>query len=238
MEPHALHIWPRGEFMLIALPNRDGSFTCTLFAPFDGPAGFAALKAEDDVTAYFRERFPDAAALMPDLARDFMGNPTGSLVTIRCQPWRFGRAVLVGDACHAVVPFLGQGMNAAFEDCTVLHECLQEHAWDWERAAAAYETRRKVHADALADLCVENYHEMRDRTASPWFLLQKRTAILLHRLFPRWYLPLYTMIEFTRIPYAHAVRRARLQDRIVWAAALALLALVILCSAVGVYAAR
>ncbi len=231
MEKHALHIWPRGRYMLIALPNLDGSFTCTLFAPFDGPDGLAALTTEADVEAYFRERFPDAAPLMPDLARDFFGNPTGSLVTIRCQPWRVGRAVLVGDACHAVVPFLGQGMNAAFEDCTVLHECLQYHSGHWPHAAADYERRRKRHADALADLCVENYREMRDRTASPLFVLQKKTAILLHRLFPRWYLPLYTMVEFTRIPYADAVRRAQTQDRIVWAVALGFLAL--LAAAVG-----
>jgi kynurenine 3-monooxygenase len=238
MEPRALHIWPRGDFMLIALPNRDGSFTCTLFAPFDGPDGFAALKTEADVTAYFRERFPDAAALTPDAAGDFFSNPTGSLATIRCRPWRLGRAVLIGDACHAVVPFLGQGMNAAFEDCTVLHECLREHAWDWDQAGAAYEARRKEHADALADLCIENYQEMRDRVASPWFLLQKKMANLLHRLFPRWYLPLYTMIEFTRIPYASAVRRARTQDRVVWAAAIGLLALVLLTIALGVYFGR
>ena len=225
MEKHALHIWPRGRFMLIALPNLDGSFTGTLFAPFDGPDGFAALKTQADVTAYFRERFPDAAALTPDLARDFLDNPTGSLATIRCRPWRVGRAVLVGDACHAVVPFLGQGMNAAFEDCTVLHQCLQEHGWDWGRAAADYEGRRKRHADALADLCIENYREMRDRVASPLFVLQKKMAILLHRLFPHWYLPLYTMVEFTRIPYADAVRRARTQNRIVWAAVAGLAAL-------------
>ncbi|HVS35289.1 MAG TPA: NAD(P)/FAD-dependent oxidoreductase [Gemmataceae bacterium] len=225
MEKHALHIWPRGRFMLIALPNRDGTFTGTLFAPFDGPDGFAALQTEADVTTYFRERFPDAAALAPELAWDFFSNPTGSLVTVRCQPWRIGRAMLIGDACHAVVPFLGQGMNAAFEDCTVLHECLQRHSWRWDHATADYESRRKVHADALADLCIENYQEMRDRTASPWFLLQKRMAVLLHRVFPRWYLPLYTMVEFTRIPYADAVRRARVQDRIVWAVALGLLAL-------------
>jgi kynurenine 3-monooxygenase len=236
MEKHALHIWPRGRFMLIALPNLDGSFTCTLFAPFDGPDGFAALKTEAEVTAYFRRRFPDAAPLMPDLARDFLSNPTGSLVTIRCQPWRIGRIVLVGDACHAVVPFLGQGMNAAFEDCTVLHQCLRHHDGHWEQAAADYEARRKEDADALADLCIENYREMRDRVASPLFVLQKRLAILLHTMFPRWYLPLYTMIEFTRIPYADAVRRARMQDRIVWAVGVGVVAL--LAAAVGAFLIR
>jgi kynurenine 3-monooxygenase len=222
VEKHALHIWPRGSFMMIALPNRDGSFTCTLFWPFEGPNSFAALRTEADVLAFFRDQFPDAVPLLPALAEEFLTNPTGSLVTIRCQPWRVGRAVLVGDACHAVVPFLGQGMNAAFEDCTVLHRCLLETNWDWDQAAARYEALRKRHTDTLADLCVENFVEMRDRVASPLFVLGKRLAVLLHALFPRRYLPLYTMIEFTRIPYADAVRRARRQNVIVALSALAL----------------
>jgi kynurenine 3-monooxygenase len=219
LEKHALHIWPRGSFMMIALPNLDGSFTCTLFWPWEGPNSFAALRTEADVQAFFRDQFPDAVPLLPALAEEFLINPTGWLVTIRCQPWHLGRAVLVGDACHAVVPFLGQGMNAAFEDCTVLHRCLEEAKWDWERAFARYEGLRKEHVEALADLCLENFIEMRDRVASPLFVLRKRLAVLLHRLFPRWYLPLYTMVEFTRIPYAQAVRRARVQDRLVAAVA-------------------
>jgi kynurenine 3-monooxygenase len=232
MEKHALHIWPRGSFMMIALPNLDGSFTCTLFWPFEGPNSFAALTSETAVMDYFRDRFPDAVPLLPDLAQEFLHNPTGSLVTIRCQPWHAGgRVVLLGDACHAVVPFLGQGMNAAFEDCTVLSRCLAEHGPDWERAFGAYESLRKVHTDTLADLCIDNFLEMRDRVGSQWFVVQKKLAILLHRLFPRWYLPLYTMIEFTRIPYADALRRARRQDRIVWGVALGLLVL-LLCGLV------
>jgi kynurenine 3-monooxygenase len=223
IEKHALHIWPRGSFMMIALPNLDGSFTCTLFWPFQGPNSFAALKSKGDVLTFFKEQFPDAVPLLPDLAEEFLTNPTGSLVTIRCQPWHAGRVVLVGDACHAVVPFLGQGMNAAFEDCTVLCQCLDELNWDWERASARYEVMRKEHTDALAELCVENFIEMRDRVASPWFVLKKRLAVLLHALLPRWYLPLYTMIEFTRIPYADAVRRARRQNIIVSAVAIGLL---------------
>jgi kynurenine 3-monooxygenase len=215
IEKHALHIWPRGTFMMIALPNLDGSFTCTLFWPFEGPKSFAAMKTEADVLAFFRDQFPDAVPLLPALAEEFLTNPTGSLVTIRCQPWHVGRAVLIGDGCHAVVPFLGQGMNAAFEDCTVLHQCLLETNWDWERASSRYESLRKEHTDTLADLCVANFVEMRDRVASPWFLLRKRLVVLLHGLFPRWYLPLYTMIEFTRIPYADARRRARRQNLIV-----------------------
>jgi kynurenine 3-monooxygenase len=215
LEKHALHIWPRGTFMMIALPNLDGSFTCTLFWPLEGPNSFAALKSEGEVLAFLRDQFPDAVPLIPSVAQEFLTNPTGSLVTIRCQPWHLGRTVLIGDACHAVVPFLGQGMNAAFEDCTVLYRCLVEAGWEWEKAAARYEILRKQHTDALAELCVTNFIEMRDRVASPWFILRKKAAVLLHALLPRWYLPLYTMIEFTRIPYGDAVRRARWQAAIV-----------------------
>jgi kynurenine 3-monooxygenase len=218
MEKHALHIWPRGNFMMIALPNLDGSFTVTLFWPFEGPNSFAALKSEAQILAFFRAQFPDAVPLMPALADEFLTNATGTLVTIRCQPWHFGKVVLVGDSCHAVVPFLGQGMNAAFEDCTVLHRCLVEHQWEWEQAFCRYESLRKQHTDALADLCIANFVEMRDLVASPWFLLRKKMAVLLHALFPRWYMPLYTMVEFTRIPYADAVRRAQAQAGIVVAA--------------------
>ncbi len=226
IEKHALHIWPRGSFMMIALPNADGSFTCTLFWPFEGPNSFAALQSERDVLAFFEAQFPDAVPLLPDLVRDFQHNPTSALVTVRCKPWHVdGRVVLLGDACHAVVPFLGQGMNAAFEDCSVLVQCLQEHPEDRTAAFAAYEARRKPHLDTLARLCVENFVEMRDRVGSRLFLLRKKLDVLLHALLPGWYLPLYTMVEFTRIPYADAVRRARRQERIVAAVGLALLGL-------------
>jgi kynurenine 3-monooxygenase len=215
MEKHALHIWPRGSFMMIALPNQDGSFTCTLFWPFEGPNSFAALQTPAAVQAFFEQQFPDAVPLIPTLAEDFLHNPTSALVTVRCQPWHWSeRVVLLGDACHAVVPFLGQGMNAAFEDCTVLTDCLARYP---ERCAAlaAYEALRKEHVDTLADLCIDNFLEMRDRVGSRLFVFRKKIGILLHCLFPRWYIPLYVMIEFTRIPYADAVRRARRQDWVV-----------------------
>jgi kynurenine 3-monooxygenase len=216
LEKHALHIWPRGSFMMIALPNQDGSFTCTLFWPMEGPNSFAALTAPIDILRFFEQEFPDAVPLLPNLVEDFLHNPTGALVTIRCQPWhQGGKAVLIGDACHAVVPFLGQGMNAAFEDCTVLTQCVRTHAPNWEAAFRDFEARRKEHLDVLADLCIENFIEMRDRVGSRWFVLKKKLAVALHWLFPRWYLPLYTTIEFTRIPYAEALRRARRQDWIV-----------------------
>lgn len=235
LEKHALHIWPRGSFMMIALPNQDGSFTGTLFWPFEGPNSFAALQSEDAVLTFFRQQFADAVPLIPALAHDFLHNPTGSLVTIRCQPWHWdGRVVLLGDACHAVVPFLGQGMNAAFEDCTVLVECLARHA-DRYAAFVAYEAARKEHADTLADLCIDNFLEMRDRVGSRLFVWRKKFGILLHRLFPRWYVPLYVMIEFTRIPYADALRRARRQDWLVRGIIVGLLAALVL---LGVYLLR
>jgi kynurenine 3-monooxygenase len=226
MEPHALHIWPRGDHMMIALPNADGSFTCTLFWPFDGPHGFARLTTERQVVDYFTEVFPDAVPLIPDLGPAYLANPVGSLVTVRVRPWRSGgRAVLVGDAAHAVVPFLGQGMNASFEDCTTLIDCLGRHA-DRADAFAEYERLRKDNADVLADLCLDNFIEMRDKVGSPLFLMKKKVELGLNKLLPNWYVPLYTMIEFTRIPYAEALARARRQNRVVlgWLAALAAVA--------------
>jgi len=216
MEKNALHIWPRKSFMMIALPNPDGSFTCTLFWEFEGPRSFATTKTEDDVRRFFDEEFPDAVPLMPTLLEDFKNNPTGSLVTVRCAPWYYrDRLCLLGDAAHAVVPFYGQGMNAAFEDCVVLDECLEQFPNNRERAFAAYFSRRKENADALADLAIGNFIEMRDKTASRAFRAKKKLDHFLEAALPGMYLPLYTMVTFTRVPYAQAARRARLQDRIV-----------------------
>jgi kynurenine 3-monooxygenase len=216
MEKNALHIWPRKSFMMIALPNPDGSFTCTLFWEFEGPRSFATTKTEDDVRRFFDEEFPDAVPLMPTLLEDFKNNPTGSLVTVRCAPWYYrDRVCLLGDAAHAVVPFYGQGMNAAFEDCVVLDECLEQFPNNRERAFAAYFSRRKENADALADLAIGNFIEMRDKTASRAFRAKKKLDHFLEAALPGMYLPLYTMVTFTRVPYAQAARRARLQDRIV-----------------------
>jgi kynurenine 3-monooxygenase len=228
MEKHALHIWPRQSFMMIALPNLDGSFTCTLFWPYEGQSSFAAVRTEADLFRFFERHFPDALPLMPHLAADYFGNPVGPLLTVRCRPWHVdGRVVLLGDACHAVVPFLGQGMNAVFEDCTVLDRCLAAHPDDRAAAFRAYEQQRKENTDALADLCVDNFLEMRDRVGSRLFRLRKKFEILLHKLLGRWYLPLYTLITFTTTPYAEARRRARRQDRVVRAALLALAALAV-----------
>jgi kynurenine 3-monooxygenase len=229
MEAHALHIWPRQSFMMIALPNHDGSFTGTLFLPYEGPNSFAELQTEDDIRRFFDGQFPDAVPLMPDLVEDFRKNPVGSLVTVRCSPWHVEeRIVLIGDACHAVVPFLGQGMNAAFEDCTVLGECLARFAPDWEVAFRSFESQRKANVDTLAELAVDNFLEMRDRVSSRAFLLKKRFDNLLHKLFPRWYLPLYTLVTFTRTPYAQARQRVQEQQRVVRAIVATLLVFVIL----------
>jgi kynurenine 3-monooxygenase len=234
MEKEALHIWPRKSFMMIALPNPDGSFTCTLFWEYEGPNSFASAKTDDDVRRFFGEEFPDAVPLMPNLVEEFRSNPTGSLVTIRCAPWYYkDKAALVGDAAHAVVPFYGQGMNAAFEDCVVLDDCLAEFPDDRERAFARYFARRKENTDALADLAIDNFIEMRDKTASSAFRAKKKLDHLLEGLLPGIYLPLYTMISFTRIPYAQAARRARRQDRIVYASLIGMILLIsvlILCS--------
>jgi kynurenine 3-monooxygenase len=216
MEEHALHIWPRGGYMMIALPNVDGSFTCTCFWPLRGENSFAALTTRSEILRFFEERFPDAVPRMPTLAEEYVDNPTSTLVTIRCSPWHHGgRMVLLGDACHAVVPFYGQGANAAFEDCIVLDECLARHAPRWNRAFEEFQRLRKENTDALADLSLENFVEMRDKTASRLFQFEKRLEKGLHRLFPAWFVPLYTMVTFSRTPYAWAVRRARRQWAVV-----------------------
>src|SRR5438105_1005235 len=226
MEKEALHIWPRKSFMMIALPNPDGSFTCTLFWEFEGPRSFASTKTDEGVRRFFDEEFPDAVPLMPTLLQDYRENPTGSLVTIRCAPWYYeDKVALLGDAAHAVVPFYGQGMNAAFEDCVVLDECLAQFSDNRERAFAEYFARRKENADALADLAVENFVEMRDKVASKTFRAKKKLDHWLEAALPGIYLPLYTMVTFTRMPYAAAERRAKIQDAIMYGSLLAALSL-------------
>jgi kynurenine 3-monooxygenase len=201
MEKHALHIWPRGTFMLIALPNEDGSFTCTLFLPFEGPVSFASLDSPGKLTAFFEEQFPDAPRLIPGLTHDFFHNPTGAMVTVKSAPWQVGgRAVVLGDAAHAIVPFFGQGMNCGFEDCVVLDGLLERHT-RWEEAFAEFFRLRKPNADAIADMAVENFIEMRDSTASPRFLLEKQVEKVLLNAFPGQFLSRYTLVSFSRVPY-------------------------------------
>ena len=228
MEKNALHIWPRKSFMMIALPNPDGSFTCTLFWEFEGARSFVTTKTDEDVRQFFEEEFPDAVPLMPTLLEDFRHNPTGSLVTIRCAPWFYGDKVcLLGDAAHAVVPFYGQGMNAAFEDCVVMDECLERFPNNRKRAFAEYFSRRKENADALAALAIGNFIEMRDKTASKTFRAKKKLDHLLEAALPGIYLPLYTMVTFTRLPYAVAARRARVQDLLVYVSLIVIVAVLV-----------
>jgi len=214
LETNALHIWPRGNYMLIALPNIDGTFACILFLPFEGQDSFAQLTTPSSVTEFMKLRFPDAAALMPDLADNFFANPTGTMVTIKCSPWHIaGRALLLGDAAHAIVPFFGQGINCGFEDCTSLLELLDRHASDWARVFREFEQARKINTDAIADLAVENFVEMRDRVADPRFLFRKKVELALEAKYPKIFVPKYAMVTFHRIPYATALQRGKIQER-------------------------
>ncbi|HET9697898.1 MAG TPA: NAD(P)/FAD-dependent oxidoreductase [Terriglobales bacterium] len=213
IETHALHIWPRGSFMLIALPNIDGTFACILFLPFEGENSFELLTDERTVRAFFEGKFPDAMALMPNLIENFFSNPTGSMVTIKCDPWHHGNALLLGDAAHAIVPFFGQGLNCAFEDCSVLLELLELNPNDWPRVFNEFERARKKNTDAIADLAIENFVEMRDRVADPRFLFRKKVELALESRFPGRFVPKYSMVTFHRLPYSIAQSRGQLQDR-------------------------
>ena len=230
MEPKALHIWPRGGSMMIALPNPDGSFTCTLFWPFEAVPGrddatFATVRDGRAALDRFRREYPDAVPLMPTLVEDFDRNPVGSMVTIRCFPWSVaGRFALLGDAAHAIVPFYGQGANASFEDCECLVDALERHPGDVARALDEYQRLRKPNADAIADMALANFVEMRDRTAHLSFRLKKKLDHALNRVMPRAFVPLYDLVSFTTVPYAAARDRARRQDRTVLAAGAALAA--------------
>jgi kynurenine 3-monooxygenase len=215
IEKHALHIWPRSTYMLIALPNLDGSFTCTLFLPFAGEYSFTSLSSADRVLAFFQQQFPDAVPLLPDLVDHFLSNPTGTLVTVKCFPWHVAdKVLLLGDAAHAMVPFYGQGMNCAFEDCTYLDACIEPYHPDWERVFAEFERQRKEHTDAIADMALENFVEMRDRVADPRFLLQKQLELALERKYPGRFVPQYSLVTFHRTPYAVARHKGRIQEHI------------------------
>jgi kynurenine 3-monooxygenase len=214
LEKHVLHIWPRGNYMLIALPNSDGSFACILFLPFEGVDSFARLAEHSDVLGFFQSRFPDALALMPQLAENYFGNPTGAMVTIKCSPWHAeGKVLLLGDAAHAIVPFFGQGINCGFEDCTCLMELLDRHGTDWSRVFGEFELSRQINTDAIADMAVENFVEMRDRVGDPRFLFRKKVELTLAAKYPHLFVPKYAMVTFHRIPYSIALSRGTIQER-------------------------
>lgn len=210
-DPNALHVWPRGGFMLIALPNTDGSFTLTLFLPFSGPHSFASLTTETALMEFFERHFPDVLELLPDLPAEFASHPVGRMGTIRCPDWTAeGRLVLLGDAAHAIVPFHGQGMNCAFEDCRILAELFVTHSW--QDACSRFTELRKPDTDAIATMALENYLEMRDTVRDPGFLLEKALSLELERRFPDRFVPRYSMVMFRAdIPYRTALARGAAQ---------------------------
>ncbi|WP_223807359.1 FAD-dependent oxidoreductase [Montanilutibacter psychrotolerans] len=214
IELEALHVWPRLHGLFVSHPNRDGSHTLTLFLPFEGPDSFATTTGEAEVKALFDKYFPDLVPLLPNLVDDWMSHPTGSLTTIRTGRWhRDDWIVLVGDACHAVYPFYGQGMNSAFEDCSALMAALARHGQNRAAAFAAYEQSRRPHTDTLAELSKANFVELKQKVKSPWFVARKRLDVALNRFLPKTWLPLYTMIAHTTIPYGDALARAHRQER-------------------------
>ncbi|MFM9840476.1 MAG: FAD-dependent oxidoreductase [Cyclobacteriaceae bacterium] len=215
MEKNALHIWPRESFMLIALPNPDGSFTLTLFFPFKGEPSFEKLQTKESVKTFFETTFPDAYCLMPNVLEDFFHNPASSLVTMRCYPWVRNKTLLIGDAAHAIVPFYGQGMNAGFEDCRQLNQLLDQHQEDWAKVLPAFQEQRKPNADAIAKLALDNFIEMRDLVNDADFILRKKIEAKLHELFPEKWIPLYSMVTFHEdIPYSAAYDTGQKQKKI------------------------
>jgi kynurenine 3-monooxygenase len=214
MDKNSLHIWPRGRFMLIALPNDDGSFTCTLFMPFEGENSFAELTTDEKVDTFFKTTFPDFHTMFPELLDSWHGHPLSSLSIIRCYPWTKGKVALMGDAAHATVPFYGQGMNSGFEDCSVMNDLMIKHNEDWEKVFAEYQEVRKPDGDAVQDLSVHNYHVMRDFVGDPMFLLQKKIEEKFSNLYPDQWMPLYSQVSFSSIRYSEAWATGQKQDAI------------------------
>ena len=216
LDKNALHIWPRGSFMMIALPNPDGNFTCTLFLPFEGEKSFSNLKTDKQVEDFFKSEFSDAFTLMPTLISDFKTNATASLVTVKCFPWVFDNKIgLIGDAAHAIVPFYGQGMNCGFEDCVVLNELIEKHNDNWDIIFPEYEQLRKPDGDAIADLAIANFVEMRDKTADPKFILQKKIEAKFSQHYPDKWIPLYSMVTYSpHIRYSTALKEGQKQQKI------------------------
>ncbi len=215
LDKNCLHIWPREEFMMIALANLDGSFTCTLFFAAEGPLSFETVDTPDKLQAFFSEYFPDAIPLMPTLEEDYFSNPTSYLVTVHCSPWNFREDILLlGDAAHAIVPFYGQGMNAGFEDCTIFDDMYEAHQGNWDGLFEAFSKKRVPDADAIADLALDNYIEMRDKTADPEFLVRKKIEAKFSKLYPNNWMPLYSQVTFSHIPYHEALQNGKEQRKI------------------------
>jgi kynurenine 3-monooxygenase len=214
-DPGALHIWPRGRSMMIALPNPDRSFTGTLFWPTSGDGSFDSLSTPGEIEDHFREHYRDLVPLVLNLADDYRHNPVGPLGTVTCGPWHFhGRVALIGDAAHAIVPFYGQGANCAFEDVVELDRCLDETGDDWATALPLYEDRRRANTSAIAKMALDNFVEMRDKVASPVFRIGKSIEHALERALPGKYVSRYELVSFSLTPYAEITRRVRSQHRI------------------------
>jgi kynurenine 3-monooxygenase len=215
IDPHSLHIWPRGGYMLIALPNQDASFTVTLFMPSKGEVSFDALNSKELVIDFFKKNFADTLPLLPELTKDFFENPTGRLATVKCAPWHFqDKALLLGDAAHAIVPFHGQGMNCGFEDALELIETMQNSDNSWLDIFEQVDKKRKVNGDAIADMAIENYITMRDSVRDDKFLLRNSLAFELENRFPEYFCPRYSMVMFHHLPYVEAKNRGVIQEAI------------------------
>ena len=215
LDKNSLHIWPRGQFMLIALANEDGSFTCTLFMPFEGDKNaFDNLDSKEKVNDFFKSTFPDFYDMMPNIADAWGDHPLSSLAIMRCEPWAIGKTALIGDAAHATVPFYGQGMNSGFEDCTVLADLMKKHNENWDLVFDEYNKTRKADGDAVQDLSIHNYYVMRDYVADPKFLLQKKIEAHFSKNHPEKWMPLYSQVSFSNIPYSEALQVGQEQDDI------------------------
>lgn len=215
LDMNSFHIWPRGRFMFIAMPNLDGSFTCTLFMPFEGEISFESIKTKDDAKNFFNNYFPNVMQVIDDLANDFFENPTSAMVTMKCYPWTYwDKVALVGDSAHAVVPFYGQGMNAGFEDIFILNELMTAHGDDWESIFSNYQESRKPNADAIAELSYRNFIEMSSKTSNPKFLLQKKIERRFAEKYPDKWIPTYSRVTFSDRPYVEALAIGDKQERI------------------------
>ncbi|WP_298320102.1 NAD(P)/FAD-dependent oxidoreductase [uncultured Aquimarina sp.] len=220
LDKNSLHIWPRGKFMLIALPNLDGSFTCTLFMPHEGKNSFESLTNDDEVIEFWKLHFPDTIEFMPTLLKDFKNNPTSALVTMKCYPWTYwDKVALVGDSAHAIVPFYGQGINAGFEDISVLDDIIEAYRGEnWQEIFEKYQESRKPNADAIAELSYRNFMEMSSKTADPEFILRKKIEKRFSEKYPDKWIPLYTRVTFTNRPYAEALdigdQQAKVMDEV------------------------
>jgi len=216
IESNALHIWPRGNYMLIALPNKDYSFTCTLFFPVEGEVSFETVKTENDILHLFQSQFPDTMELMPTLIEDFQNNPTGELASVYCNPWHFqDKALLIGDAAHSIVPFFGQGMNASFQDCSILAGLIDMNKNDWKTIFDAFSATQVENGHAIADMAIENYIEMRDHVNNIEYKKKRTLELKLERMYPGQFIPRYSMVAFHQIPYSEVYERGEKQFKII-----------------------